>query len=260
MSIGFEIFNNVKFDKSRYRYTLNGQVLTSVSRLLGQIKPPFESEKIAKMVASREGKTPEEVLQEWEIKKNRSLARGRLVHKRIAQILADPGQEQVDASDRFTVLNKNADLPEVEAFRQFVDYSGIKALEVEKIVGDEYMGMAGQIDAVLSDTAAPTGLLTLWDWKTGGKFETDNPWGRTMLPPFEDLPDCELVNYSLQLSLYWLIVERNVRKYQVENAYILHLTEGAQYFVYPIYDYRKRLLEWIHSLREINKYFNSPSP
>jgi len=111
--------------------------------------------------------------------------------------------------------------------------------KVEWIVGDDELGIAGTVDTVF---CGDTGIH-IWDWKTGKEFKINNPWGKNLLPPFNDLPECELSIYSLQVSIYKLIIERNT-DLVLNTSYLVHLSEGG-YQIYPALDLTERVKQWL---------------
>lgn len=240
-------FSQIKFNSRYHRYWYGGRELTSVSKTLGRIKSPFDAPAVAQRVADRDGRPVEAVLAEWDLKRQTGLARGTQVHQYIERVLHG---EIVAKSD--PVLDLNQALPEIEAFDQFWQrLRGAIAPQVEQIewiVGDAALGIAGTLDALLLDTNR--GTLHLFDWKTGGKFRVDNQWQR-LLPPFDDLDDCELVNYSLQVSLYRLMIERNT-DLELESGYIVHLGDDGAYQTFEALDFGGRLLAWLGGGRDVN--------
>lgn len=231
------VFSGIEFNPTWHSYTLDGKSLTSVTKAVSRLKPDTDWDAIASKVAAREDKTSAEVKAEWAAKRDY----GTLVHKQIADIL----RGQQPPADPF--LDINPVLPEVLAFEDFWEKSQSQEAaqyQVEWVVGDAGLALAGTVDAVLYSIRA--GLYHVFDWKTGGSFATGNDWGRWLKKPFDDLPDCELSIYSLQVSLYRLIIERNAG-IPMGNSYIVHLTSDGLYRVYQAVDYRARLLEWIEA-------------
>lgn len=240
-------FSQIKFNSRYHRYWYDGRELTSVSKTLGRIKPPFDAPTIAARVADREGRTVEAVLAEWDRKRQSGLSRGTQVHQYIERVLHGEFSVRSDP-----VLDLNETLPEIGAFDQFWRrLQGAIAPQVEQIewvVGDAALGVAGTLDALLLDTNQ--GTLHLFDWKTGSKFRTDNPW-QTLLPPFDDLDDCELINYSLQVSLYRLMIERNT-DLELESGYIVHLAEDGSYQTFEALDLGEPLLAWLGGAGDVS--------
>lgn len=235
------LFAEIVFNKEEHTYTLNGRALPSVTGLLKQVKPPFEREYWAERKAAERGVPAEAVLAEWEEAGRRSMAYGREVHAYIEQMLlgvADPGDPFLRLTER---------LPEMESFERFwgVMAGEMTVQHVEWVIGDAELGVAGTTDAVLF--SPETGRYHLWDWKTGGKFNTHNRFGRKLLPPFEYLDDCELSVYSLQLSAYRLVVERNT-DLAVGDGYILHLGKDGYFRAYQALDLRDAVKAWLTGL------------
>ncbi|MBA3533760.1 MAG: PD-(D/E)XK nuclease family protein [Ardenticatenales bacterium] len=200
------VFDQIAYDEASHTYTLNGQALTSVGRMIDYVKQPFDAPTIAARTAAKTGQTVEEVLAMWETKRVAAQQRGERVHRYIERVL----RGQQDAADSDTFLALNDKLPEEHAFDSFWEQTGSKlqVLKTEWIVGDAELGVAGRLDSLFSSPA--TNRDHVWDWKTGSRFNTSNRW-QILLPPFDDLDDCEFNCYSLQLSLYRLIVERNLQ-------------------------------------------------
>jgi hypothetical protein len=84
----------------------------------------------------------------------------------------------------------------------------------------------------------------LLDWKSGKNFSDRNEYGERLLDPFSDLDNCEQVVYSMQVSLYRLILERDGFTGPVDECLILHLTDRSA-VPHRVTDYRTRLLEWL---------------
>ena len=243
-------FSQIVFDQANHTYRLGDQALTSVTKTISQFKPPFDRAYWAERKATERGVPIQAILDEWDAKAKASQERGTQVHQYIAHVLATfaagnlimPGP---DAGDPF--LGLNVRLPEMQAFDfLWQQKTNIRVEGVEWIIGDADLGIAGTVDALLLNTE--TLAYHLWDWKTGSKFSLNNRF-QPLLHPFEDLEDCDLNNYSLQLSLYRLIVERNT-SLSIGDAYLVYLPQDGYYQIYKALDLRDRLEQW---LEERNK-------
>lgn len=230
-------FDTIQFDAQWHRYTLDGQVLKSVTSVLKVLKNPFDAEYWSAKKAKEQGVTQAEILAGWDKKRDESLAKGNAVHQHIEKVL---NGETTD--DPFLAL-LNEPVPELDAFdKLWAQLSGQVLVEgVEWVVGDADFGIAGTVDALFKDKR--TGKHHIWDWKTNGRFNTDNKFQR-LKAPFDDVPECELTNYSLQVSLYRLIVERNTGL-DMGDSYIVHFSRDGLYQVHKARDYRSRLLDWL---------------
>lgn len=234
-------FNQIIFNPTYHSYTYQGQRLASVTSTVYKLRPPFDPDgAIAAKSAAKAGVTVEEIKRQWEAKRQASMDRGSRVHEAIAQLLRG---EVSPLNDRFLALNDK--LPEVSIFEdlwRLLQGEGDTAHQVEWVVGDAELGLAGTCDVVVY--APPTETYHLFDWKTGGKFETANRFGR-LLPPFDDLDDCEFNIYSLQLSAYRLMIERNAGL-GLGDSYIVHLREDGHQF-HKALDLRSRVEEWLRA-------------
>lgn len=231
-------FAEIIFDQASHSYTYHGAPLTSVSRIVSQLKPPFDREGIAAKTAIKRGVGVATVLAEWDKARDMSMAKGTRVHEWIARKLM--GKEEPPQTDMFLALNQQ--LPEMNAFDRFWTEkpNETPVIQVEWVVGDAELGIAGTVDAVLN---GPYQQPSIFDWKTGKEFKTENLFQK-LLPPFDDLDDCDLSSYSLQLSLYRLIVERNSDN-QLRDSYIVHLTSEGEYIIHRALDLRERLLNYL---------------
>lgn len=231
-------FEDISFNQKYHTYTCNGHKLTSVTKLAYSLKPAFDREGVAAKKARETGQSVAEILAEWDTNRNAALARGTLVHEWIAGYLLD---QLPPASDPFLALNER--LPEMDGFETLWGQLSLKAAlqHAEWVVGDEELGIAGTVDALLLSNDGDRS--NLWDWKTGKEFKTENRF-QNLLPPFDDLPDSDLSAYSLQLSLYRLIIERNT-SLEIGDCYIAHLDPVGGYRIHKALDLRERVERWL---------------
>ncbi len=234
-------FDDIVFDEASHTYSLYGQSLTGVTRMLSRLKPPFDAPAVAACIAERDGRAVADVLAEWEQQRQAAMARGIRVHHYIAAKIRSAGDISpgLPAADQHQTLPR---LPEMDAFDRWWAERTMSYSDriVEWVVGDAGLGVAGTVDTMLRDEQ--TADTVIFDWKTGHKFTTETPWENLHLP-FEDLPHCDLSVYSLQISLYRLIIDRN--RAGVKAAYILHLAADGQATMYAALDLRERLTAWL---------------
>lgn len=236
-------FDQIKFNEQYHTYTLDGKRLENVTGLVGKLKQPFDRDGIAARKAAERGITVDKILAEWDRARQDGQNRGTAVHNYIYDRLTQPA-----TLDKFLALNDQAKLPEMVAFDNlWAELSQIANLtHAEWIVGDYDLGIAGTVDALLWATDG-SNTCHLWDWKTGKEFNVFSPWGKTLMPPFDDQHECELTIYSLQLSLYRLIIEANFGpdEFPLGDSYIAHLHPAGIYTIHKAIDFRERLLSWL---------------
>lgn len=233
-------FSAIRFNAEEHRYFYGDQELTSVTKMVKTIQKPFDKQGVAAKTAAKEGKSVQQVLAEWEAKGEKGRALGTLVHDHIQRTLLNLPDNQT-SFDAFLSLNTLA--PEITAFNrlwsELETKVGYGPSHIEFIVGDSDLGLAGTVDSMFCSN--DTGQWHIWDWKTG-KFELSNRWQK-LLPPFDYLDDCQFNVYSLQVSLYRLIIESNTG-FDLGDSYLVHLgPEGHQ--IHRAIDLRAKILDWV---------------
>jgi len=231
-------FCNVIVDIENHGYKIGDQNLVSATTLVSRVKPDFDKDTISKRVAEREGITQEEVLKQWDRKGELGRDRGTRLHTYIEDLLVgkiDPITRAVN--DRIEAMNAFD-----RVWEKLSSKLGAKLEYQECVVGDAQYGVAGRVDAIFKLSVKGTETFHIFDWKTG-KFRIDNAYEK-LLPPFNDVDSCELNAYSIQLSLYRLIIEKNTSM-KLGESYLVHLRDDGEYMIHRARDFRGRLHEWL---------------
>ncbi len=193
---------NFKFneDSHTYTYLSNGepvQTFKSVTGFINLFKTEFDSEFWSKKKAKDRGVSQQEILNEWKNTSDIALDLGTRVHKWIEdyynRLNPEPPSEPrvLERTQAFLNLHKEKLYkfqPVAQEFRLF----------------SRKWGLAGTTDAIfkLNDK------YYIGDWKTNGHFTTDQDKCYQRLKyPFNHLWENSLNSYSIQLSLYRLILE-----------------------------------------------------
>ena len=115
---------------------------------------------------------------------------------------------------------------EWELFCQFLrDFPELKPYRTEMLVFDEEARIAGSVDMIFHDPAAP-GQYLIYDWKRCSSMPLDNRWESGCHPLTEHLPNCKYAVYSLQLHVYKHILQR---KYGMQiNECVLMVLHPSQ--------------------------------
>jgi len=234
-------FSKIEFNSQFHTYTYEGgQNLASTTKTISSLKGPFNAEAISTRVAARRGVSKSDILAEWEASRQAGLQ----IHERIAAFLRPLTGPAGPAASPDPLLASNLTGPHLTAFSQLwfdhlmVNYTPV---QVEWIIGDAELGLGGTADALFLNRQSNS--LHLFDWKTNKRFTESNPYG-SFWSPFEDLDDCHLEEYSLQISLYRLIIERNV-EIELSTSYLVSLTASGYFVIHQAKDYRERLLAWL---------------
>jgi len=235
-------FNNIKFHDKEHIYYLDGVKTQSVTSIIGKYKQPFDK-------ADERGITKEEILKEWKYKADFSCEKGSAFHEYAENFLTNklfPFPEHKITEILGGVENmltcKEAVLTLQDMFKQFYDKSFGKLIPVraEVVVGDVEWGVTGMIDQLFYNEKSKK--LEIWDWKTNKAIKDKNKW-QQFKKPLSHLDVCELNTYSLQLSFYKLIVERNT-ELQLGDCYIVWLNENNEtYQIIKCHDFSEEILK-----------------
>jgi hypothetical protein len=239
-------FSNIKFFDKNHTYTIdNEKVKLSVSGAIKKYEKPFDTKKVAGFVARKNNQDIDEVLKEWDYKREYSCHKGSEFHLFVENFLE---RKRIaldrDAFTSFLVKNSAEYNEKVVAsyytdmallinnFMNFYDWwkQDRILLKSEFVIGDKASGLCGTIDNLSYNKV--TKKLEIFDYKTNKEIKLDNPRGDTLLAPFKHLQNCELVKYSLQLWLYKLIIERN-SPFEVDNCYIVWVAGLNNYELFP---------------------------
>jgi ATP-dependent exoDNAse (exonuclease V) beta subunit len=229
-----EKFNSIIFDETNHRYFLNGQELTSTTTIIKKkIEQPFDRIGQATKKSEKTGVPVKEILKEWDEAGKTGREKGTNTHLFIEETLKEL---PTTASEL---------IPEMLAFTTFWDRvkEVLKPIKVEWNIGDKELGIGGTIDFFCYSSI--TNKYHILDWKTG-KFELESPFG-FLKEPFNDLSVASFNKYSLQLSIYRLILERNIQL-SIGHSYIIHLNSEGGCETYQALDLRDRAGIWLKGL------------
>ena len=242
-------FNKIKFHDQEHIYYMGGVKTKSVTAIIGQYKHPFEKDYQSQKKADERGITKEEILKEWKYKADFSCERGSAFHEFAENYLSNkvfPFPEHKITNvlgDKEKMLEcKDGVFKIIEMFKKFYDDSHGKLIPVraEVVVGDEEWSVTGMIDQLFFNEKSKQ--LEIWDWKTNKDIKKVNKW-QQFKEPLSHLDVCELNTYSLQLSFYRLIVERNT-DLVLGDSYIVWFNEkNKEYKVMKCYDFRDEILK-----------------
>jgi len=204
----------------KYIHDDTGKELLSSTTFISKFFEKFDTEKWSRHIANRDNMTVQEVVDMWGKKNQESRDFGTTVHNYAQSLIKktkvpEPrtGKEKV----YFTAINK------------FFDKENHEFFDAEKIIGSPVYELGGQIDA-LSKTDKGIFLV---DWKTNKSIDMSGFRDRRALEPIDHLQDCNYSKYSLQLSLYRYILEKEYN-WKVAGQILIHLLPSGDYIKYDI--------------------------
>ena len=233
-------FSQYTFYEDTHTYRFNDQrVAKSVTGLVSEFVEPFDEKKWLPRKAKECGISEEELKAEWQHKADVSAATGTLFHKfmemnmtgktfcPVSDIIRDDLRDEVIT--RYNGLIKHG--------YKFVDdvRGNLIPVKNEFTVGWG-TSLAGQIDQLAYNKE--TKQLEIYDWKTNKDISCWSTWHRKMLGPFSSLDECELNSYSLQLSLYKALLQR--QGINIGNMFLVWFNENNKsYMLFPCKDLTK---------------------
>lgn len=250
-----------KFDPISHSYTYVNldtgkpiQIFESVSGFISQFKPPFDSDKIAGYVAKSRGITKEEVLAEWKQIAKEGTDLGTFVHEWIEDFYngKNPDIPPLDYDVEFEIAMDNIDpmgsweeriYDRVTKFKKIYEdrLYKLEAKQQEFRIFSRKWGIAGTLDALFYLDPH----YYIGDWKTNKKFtDNDHKDGRRqkMLYPFEDLWDNNLNGYSIQISMYRLMLEE--AGFETAGGFLVWIGPDKPK-IYKTLDLRDRLRDFL---------------
>jgi ATP-dependent exoDNAse (exonuclease V) beta subunit len=212
------------FYPEEHEYILNGEKLTSVTTLIRKWFPTFDRETTAKNKAEREGGCHEQLMAEWDRKRDEAALFGTKVHLMAEKIIQEKDQHAADSLA--TSLREKAYLTVV---KEVIDRIGrsYEFVDLEKIVFSPSKKAAGTIDLLLRNKT--TGEFVIADWKTNREIKREAYRHEMGSGPCKNLEHCSFNHYSLQASCYGQLLTGEGYLSPVDNANVrgvlLHLSE-----------------------------------
>ena len=226
-----EYFKDLKFKADTHTYEVRGNPLTSVSKTIHKYVEEVDFDKIAGFVAIKRTKetgvytTKEQILAEWEAKKNNSCIQGTKVH--------DFGE---NFNAKTSVPTNGFEKAIVNFWDNIPDYMEPFLFELKMY--STTLGLAGTSDIILYNNN--TGKFIIADYKTNEDL-FKNFKGKKLLPPFDNMLENSYNKYQLQLSMYQLLFEQC--GFEVESRRIIWLKPNGVYENFKTEDLTQKLLK-----------------
>ena len=250
-----ELDSRLAFDEKEHKYTYfapEGGAFTpqSVTRVVHDLFPPFDSEAVAKgmilredfphaerykdyrgLVAAAGGDIPKLVsmiLQKWQIDAYVASALGHEVHAAMECRMKEPDYNMhVERGLEYEFGRKY--LCDLEA-------GGWMPLYAERRICQPKWGIAGSVDAMFVHKESRRCILV--DWKRSKAITRFAFGGKTGLGFASVIPDCNYYHYVLQLNFYCVMLESEPYNMNFDNMYIVRLhpnstTQAAEVIPVP---------------------------
>jgi len=230
--------SNFKFDANLHKYTYNEKHFISVTQFISRFHKKFDSDFWSKKKAEESGLQPEEILNQWQIINDRSNYIGTSTHNWIENYFNKIYQPLPNDIDVINRINKFNNIYATHLFK-------LTPIKFEQKIFSIKWSIAGMIDSLFSYNDK----IIILDWKTNKSFTTNNPYGEKLLYPFQDYDKCHLSEYSIQLSLYKLILKEI--GIDVHVCYLLHIGPDDEAKIYKCFDFENILSDYLESLTSL---------
>ncbi len=221
-----KVFGDFKFFEENHTYTYKDKPISiGATGLIGQYCNEFDAESVAEKVAEKEGKSVQEILDEWEYKNKFACEKGSTCHE-YAQSLWSGEEWKVKLFDNSEEYRKAVAKIMYQANDFCQDYiNRLEHLADEYVIGSEEYDIASAIDHLFINKL--TGGLVLVDYKTNSDIHKNEKYAKNMKVPLTHLKDTTLNHYAIQLSIYKYLVEKYTGL-KIEEMFIVYFSENIE--------------------------------
>jgi len=238
------------FEEEAHVYTYKGKKYDSVTTFIKNFKEAFDKEYWSKRKAKELGVDPSIILNEWDAKANNANVLGTDVHKWIEDFWTGNIRDLDPEKDDPVLIERVGKFMDIYEKR----LKNLIPLQPELRIFSKKWRLAGTIDQpfLVWEPKLEKYLFIIGDWKTNKDFKTDDhPKGRykKLKHPFSHLYENNLNEYSIQISLYRLILEEELG-IETHSGFLCHIGPDGPSKIYPTKDLREILKVYLQHNRE----------
>ncbi len=207
-----------------YMRDLNGNITSkfkSVSKIVSQFHPKFDSEGLSLKIARGDREKQKELLAEWKLAGVESVNLGSRVHYELEKmIIEEYGNYKEVRQPVFTIDEdqKRRSDNMILAGRDFLNKMherGAVLLDTEMVLGDPELMYVGQPDnswLMLNKTRTDFGIVVTDHKSNKPKNFVAMAYHTNMYPPFQNYKDFALSHYYTQIPLYGRLILKMLSK------------------------------------------------
>lgn len=239
----FYKFNDIKYHDEPHKYYIGDEQLTSVTTVIHKYDEHFDEEYWSKYKANEYGVPQDDVKYAWRFINERATTKGSAIHDYLENLFLN----KVFPYPKDLIHKKFGYDPVWDEYvqtKKLVDqfYSFTKnrliPIKTELVVYDKEFLVAGMVDLLVYNVKA--GEFQIWDYKTNSAdnaFNEDPEKVKYLQHPLYLLQNTALDIYSLQLSTYKYIIEKNTN-IRLGDSYIVWFSHKNEKFeVKKCHDY-----------------------
>lgn len=231
-----KVFNTVKLDEASHSYTWvskTGQPMrnkTSMTTLLHKYTQPFNQDEQAEIYAKKNGLLKEEVIKSWIRANKESTVKGTAIHNYLEYLFSNIKPDYMyDVQKVIDTFGIDIIAPKWEKLKAMANkfhdmaINFLVPIACELKIADDETGIAGAIDLLCLHI--PSRQIVILDYKSGKEIRRENIYKQYMLAPLNHLADINYVHYSLQLSGYQYILEKNTNLRLRDTHFLIWIYE-----------------------------------
>ncbi|MFW5847631.1 MAG: hypothetical protein ACOCVF_01750 [bacterium] len=233
-------FNEVKFNDYTHTYMAYGKKLISVTTIIHKYEAEFNKDYWSAYKAEEYGMPEIEVIDGWNFLNKKAIIKGSLAHNYAENLFLnkkyDYPADYVNSVFGYDPVKEdyNKTVNHINNFYK-ASYNKLIPIRTEMVVFDDEYGIGGMVDLLFYNLKAKE--WQIWDWKTNKEFTKENKWGNMMSGRLGLLQSCHHEIYSLQLSAYKYIIEKNTG-IKLGKSYLVWIP--AEYDNYEVIEAKDR--------------------
>lgn len=223
----YTAFNDVKFYDEPHKYYIDNTELISVTTLIHKYQNDFDVDYWSEYKASQFNVTQDEIKRAWNFINKKGTLKGSLIHSYAENLFQNKIYEYptdlVLNTFGFDPIKKEYDITKKYIDNFYLDtFDKLIPIKTEIVLCDKDYKIGGMIDVLFYNKKMNE--FQIWDYKTNKDFTYENK-RNNLLFELSDLEDCDLEIYSLQLSLYKYLIEKNT-SIKLGGSYLIWMSHN----------------------------------
>lgn len=223
----YTAFNDVKFYDEPHKYYIDNTELISVTTLIHKYQNDFDIDYWSEYKASQYNVTQDEIKRAWNFINKKGTLKGSLIHSYAENLFQNKIYEYptdlVLKTFGFDPIKKEYDITKKYIDNFYRDtFDKLIPIKTEIVLCDKDYKIGGMIDILFYNKKMNE--FQIWDYKTNKDFTYENK-RNNLLFELSDLEDCDLEIYSLQLSLYKYLIEKNT-SIKLGGSYLIWMSHN----------------------------------
>jgi ATP-dependent exoDNAse (exonuclease V) beta subunit len=231
-----ETYNDSKFifDPIKHRYTYDGDHFISVTQFISRFHKQFDTDFWSKKKSEERGIEQKDILNEWQLLNDRANFIGTSTHNWIENYFNRIYQELPTDIDVISRINKFNNIYATHLYK-------LTPIKFEQRIFSKKWKIAGMIDSLFIYKDS----IIMVDWKTNKKFTTKSDYNEKLLYPFLEFDKCHLTEYSIQLSLYKLILKEI--GISIKISYLVYIGPNEEAKIHKCHDFSEIIENYLES-------------